>query len=133
MHQHLVVALRHAHGGEDGTGRVRAHQEVDLVGGDELLVQGAREIGLGLVVLDDPFHLPAEQAAALVELLHIDLADHLVHERGLRQRPGERERAADADRRLVLCVRRRCGEERDGEQPRDASCERHGSSSLVLS
>ena len=30
---------------------------------------GAREVGLGLVVLEHPFHRPAQQAAALVQLL----------------------------------------------------------------
>ena len=67
VHQHLVVALRHAHRRQDGAGRIRPHQQVDLVGGDELLVQRAREVGLGLVVLQHPLDRAAEQAAALVE------------------------------------------------------------------
>ena len=62
MDQHLVVALRHAHRRQDRAGRVRAHQQIDLVDGDELLVERAREVGLRLVVLDDPFDRPAEQA-----------------------------------------------------------------------
>ena len=98
MHQHLVVALRHAHRREDGAGGVRAHQQVDLVGGDQLLVQRARQVGLGLVVLEHPLDRPAEQAAALVELLDVDLADELVDLRRGRERPGQRQRAADADR-----------------------------------
>ncbi len=108
MHQHLVVALRHTHRGEDRAGRVRAHQEVDLVHGDQLLVERAREVGLGLVVLDDPFDLAAEQSAALVELLDVDLAHHFVNEAGGGERPGERQRAADADRRL-RALRHRAG------------------------
>ncbi len=32
VHQHLVVALRHAHGRQDGAGGVGPHQQVDLVG-----------------------------------------------------------------------------------------------------
>jgi len=65
----------------------------------QLLVERAREVGLGLVVLHDPFHRAAEQAVLLVQLLDEDFADHLVHERRGRERPGQRERAADADRR----------------------------------
>jgi hypothetical protein len=100
--QHLVVALRHAHCRQDRAGRVRAHQQVHLVGGDELLVQRARHVGLGLVVLDDPFDRPAEQAAAFVQLLDVDFAHQLVDLRGRRQRAGQRQRAADAYRRLRL-------------------------------
>ena len=123
--EHLVVALRDAHRRQDRAGRVRPHQQVDLVDGDELLVERAREVGLRLVVLDDPLDRPAEQAAALVELLDVDLADELVDERRSRraarsapaccrcgsagrQAParapapgdGERERAASAARRV---------------------------------
>ena len=100
MDEHLVVALRHAHRREDRAGRVRSHQQVDLVGGDQLLVQRAREVGLRLVVLDDPLDLPAEQPAALVQLLDVDLANDLVHETGRGERARQRQRAADADRRL---------------------------------
>ncbi len=109
VHQDLVVALRHAHRREDRAGGVGAHQQVDLVGGDELLVERARQVGLGLVVLDDPLDLPAEEAAALVELLDVDLADQLVDLRRRRERPGEGERAADAHRRARLRERQAGG------------------------
>ena len=100
VHEHLAVALRHAHRREDRAGGVGPHQQVDLVGGDQLLVEGAGEVGLRLVVLDQPFHLAAQQAAARVELLDVDLAHQLVGQGGRRQRPGQRQRAADADRLL---------------------------------
>jgi hypothetical protein len=100
VHEHLVVALRDAHRREDGAGRVRAHQQIDLVRGDELLVHGARDVGFGLVVFHRPFHFAPEQAAARVELLDVDFADQLVRHRGGRERPGQRQGAADADRRL---------------------------------
>ena len=64
MDEHLVVALRDAHGREDCAGRIRPQQQIDLVDGDELLVERAREVRLRLVVLDDPLDRPAEQAAA---------------------------------------------------------------------
>ena len=81
--------------------------------------------GLDWSSLTHPLDRPAEQAAALVELLDVDLADDLVHLRGGRQRPGQRERAADADRRAGLRLRqpaaparrprrRRGGRRRDG-------------------
>jgi hypothetical protein len=41
---------------------------------------------------------PSQQAVLLVELLDVDVADDLVNERGGRERPGQRERAADLDR-----------------------------------
>jgi hypothetical protein len=97
VHQHLAVALRHAHRRQDGAGGIGAHQQVDLVGGHQLLVQRARQVGLALVVLQHPFQLAAQPAAALVDLVDVDLADQLVHLRGGRQRPGQRQRAADAD------------------------------------
>ena len=108
--EQLVVALRDAHRRENRAGRVRPHQQVDLVDGDELLVERAREVGLRLVVRDDPLDRPAEQAVLRVQLVDVDLADDLVDVARRGQRAGERERAADADRRP-----RRRGE-RDGAE-----------------
>ena len=90
--------MRDAHGGEDGAGRIRAHEQVHLVACHQLLVQRARQLRLGLVVLHDPLHGPPQQAAALVQLLHIDLAHQLVRERGGGERARQGQRAADADR-----------------------------------
>ena len=120
--EHLVVALRDAHRRQDRAGGVRPHQQVDLVGGDQLLVERAREVGLRLVVLDDPLDLPAEQPAALVQLLDVDLADDLVHEARGGERPGQRQRAADPDRRL-RALRERAGRDRvrARRRPRRAS------------
>ena len=109
----LVVALRDAHRRKDRAGRVRPHQQVDLVDRDELLVERARELGLRLVVLDDPLDRAAEQTVLLVDLLDVDFADELMDERRGRERPGERQRAADADRRTRRCARR--GADRDGD------------------
>jgi hypothetical protein len=63
--QDLVVALRHAHRGQDRAGGIRTHQQVDLVDGDELLVERSREVGLRLVVLDDPLDraVPASRSS----------------------------------------------------------------------
>jgi hypothetical protein len=107
MDQDLVVALRDAHRGKNGAGGIGSHQQVDLVDGDELLIKRAREIGLRLVVLDDPFDGTAEQAVLLVELLDIDLADDLVDRRGRRERPGFGKRAADANGRPAGVGQRR--------------------------
>ncbi len=96
--EELVVALRDRHRGEDRARRVRAHQQIDLVDGDELLVERAREVGLRLVVADDPLDGPAEETVLRVQLVDVDLADDLVHLPGRGERAGERERAADADR-----------------------------------
>src|SRR5262249_55827072 len=84
---------------QNRTGRVGAHQKVHLVDGDELLVERARELGLRLVVLDDPLDRAPQQAVLLVDLLDVDLADDLMDETRRRQRARERQRAADADRR----------------------------------
>jgi hypothetical protein len=97
VHQRLVVALGHAHGRKNGARGIRADEQVDLVGRYQLLVQRAREVGLGLVVLQHPLDRAPQQAAALVERLHVDLARELVHEPRGRQRPRERQRAAHAD------------------------------------
>ena len=91
-----LVALRDAHRREDGAGGVRSHQQVDLVAGHQLLVQRARQVRLGLVVLHDPLHLAAQQTAALVQVLHVDLAHQLVRQGRGRQRAGQGQRAADA-------------------------------------
>jgi hypothetical protein len=114
VHEHLVVALRHAHRGENRAGRVGADDQIDLVDRDELLVERAREVGLGLVVPHHPFDRPAEQAVAAVDLVDENLADHLVHQAGRGEGSGERERAADADRRSRR--RRRCGLDGQGER-----------------
>ena len=97
--EHLLVALRHAHRGDDGAGGIGAHQEVDLVDRDELLVERAGHLRLGLVVEQHPFHGTAEQAVALVQLLDVDLGGDLVQERGRGEGTRQRERAADLDRR----------------------------------
>src|SRR5437867_13354471 len=84
----LVIALLDAHRREDRAGRIGSHQQIDLVGRDELLVERTRKIGLRLVVPDDPFDLTTKQTAALVELLDVDLADDLVDEARRGERPG---------------------------------------------
>ena len=90
VQQHLVVALGHAHRGEDRGRRIGALDQVDVVRGDELLVERARQLGLRLVVAQHPLHRAAEQAAALVQVLDADLGGHLVDDRERGERPGER-------------------------------------------
>ena len=78
VHQDLVVTLCDAHRREYRSGAVRPHDEVDLVDRDELLVERARHVRARLIVLHDPFHLAAEQAAALVQVLDEHLGRHLL-------------------------------------------------------
>src|SRR5262245_44660733 len=61
-----------------------AHLEVDLVDGDELLVEAARHLRLGLIVEQDPLDGASEQAVGAVQLLDVDLGGDLVQERGRR-------------------------------------------------
>jgi hypothetical protein len=52
-------------GGGGGLGRAdRGDQQVDLVVGDQALVQAGRGGGIGAIVVDDEFDLLAQQAAA---------------------------------------------------------------------
>ena len=74
--------------------------EVDLVLGDQLLVERADLRLVGLVVADDPLHLPAEQPAAGVEPLDERLAGDLVDDAGRGERAAERQRRPDHDRPL---------------------------------
>ena len=98
VNEQLLIALRHAHRGDDRAGRVGPHQQIDLVDGDQLLVERAGDLGLGLVVQQHPSHGAAEQAVVPVQLLDVDLGGDLVQERGCGDGPRERERAADPDR-----------------------------------
>ena len=113
--EQLVVALRDTHRRQDRARRVRADDEIDLVDGDELLVERARELGLRLVVADDPFDRPPEQTVLRVQLVDVDLADDLVDLPGRGQRSGERERAADADRLARRRGERGAGRSRERE------------------
>ena len=96
--EHLLIALGDAHGGDDRARRVRAHQQVDLVHRDELLVERARDLGLGLIVEQHPLHRPAEKAVGSVQLLDVNLAGDLVEQRRRGERSGEGQRAPDPDR-----------------------------------
>ena len=118
MHEDLVVALRHTHRREDGAGRVRAHQQIDLVDRDQSLVEAPGDLGLGLIVEKDPFDGPAEQSAAPIHLVDVDLAGDLVQERCRGERAGQCERPSDPHGR----ARWRggaCAGEADGEDDRD--------------
>jgi hypothetical protein len=127
VHQHLAVALGHAHGREDGARGVGSHEQFDLVGGDQLLVQGAGQIGLGLIVTADPLHLATEQATACVELLDVNVAHQFVRQAGGRQRPGQGQGAADANRRALRAC---AGGHRQG-CPGSASCQHRASIDLL--
>ena len=73
LDHHLAVALGHAHRRQDRRGGVRALDQVDLVDGDQLLIEAARDLGLGLVVEQHVLDRPAEQAVPAVDLLDHDL------------------------------------------------------------
>jgi len=77
----------------------RGHEQIDLVHGDELLVESPRDLGLGLIVQQHPLDGTTEQAVAAVQLLDVDLGGDLVQERRRGERSRECERAADPDRR----------------------------------
>src|SRR6266850_1248250 len=98
----------------------------DLGGGDQLLVERAREVGPRLVVLEHPLHGAAEQAVFPVELLDIELAHDLVDQPGRGERAGERKRAADADRRARRRRERAVRRERQGEHSAE-----HGANRLI--
>ena len=79
VQQQFAVALGNAHGRQNIGRGVGAHQQVDLVHGDQLLVQGARHIGLGLVVFEHPLHWAAQPTTAFVELFEVNLASDFLH------------------------------------------------------
>ena len=79
-------------------GGVGAHHGVDLVLGDELLVELDRGGGHGLIVVDDELDLASEQPALGVHLLEQMLIALLLIAAGLGVRAGERHRRADLDR-----------------------------------
>jgi hypothetical protein len=92
----VVVALGHGHGREDRGGPVGADQEVDLVDGDETLVERPGDVGLRLVVEQHPFDGPTEQTVPPVHLLDGDLAGDLVQHRRRAEGAGQGQGAADA-------------------------------------
>ena len=96
MDQYFVIALGDAHGRQDGAGGIGAHQQIDLVDSDQLLVERPSQVRLRLVVLDDPLDLAAKQSAPLVEIVDIDLSNDLVDHRCGGERPGQGQSAANA-------------------------------------
>ena len=89
LDHHLAVALRHAHRRQDRRRGIRALDQIDLVDRDQLLVEAARRLGLGLIIEQHVFDGPPEQAVPLVDLLDHHLGGDLVNDRGLRQEAGE--------------------------------------------
>ena len=85
LDHHLAEALRHAHRRQDRRRGVRPLDQVDLVDGDQLLVEAARHLGLGLVVEQHVLDGPAKEAVPAVDLLDHDLRGDLVDHRGLRE------------------------------------------------
>jgi hypothetical protein len=94
----ITVALGDAHRRQDRCRRIGTLDQVDLVDRDQLLVEAARHVRLGLVVEQNILDGPAEEAVAAVDLLDHDLRGDLVDDRGLREEPGQRERTANAHR-----------------------------------
>src|SRR5216117_4147421 len=114
-HHDLLVLLGHVDGGLGHRRRVRTHDGVHLVLGDELLVQthgGGRH---RLVVVDDELQLAAEQPTLAVDLLFAELVALVLVLAELRVRSRQRERGADADRSLG----RGRHDAADGERERD--------------
>jgi len=65
-----------------------------LVVEDQLLGLGNAEIGLGLVVLDDEFHVGAAQLAAVLLEIHIEAVAHVLADLG--EQAGHRRDEAEA-------------------------------------
>jgi hypothetical protein len=86
----LAIALRHAHRGKDRRCRIRPHDQVDLVDGDQLFVEAARHVRLGLVVEQQILDRAPEEALTAVDLLDHDLGCDLVDDRRLGEEAGER-------------------------------------------
>ena len=99
MDQNLVVALGHAHGRQNIGRGVGANQQINLVNRDDLFVQGARQVGPGLVVLEHPLNGATQQAVFLVQLFNVNFADQFVDQGCGRQRTGQGQGAAHLDRR----------------------------------
>ena len=136
VHQHLVVTLRHTHGRQNRTRGIGPHQQINLVGRHQLLVHGARQVRLGLVVFHDPLDLAAQQATTRIELLHVNFADQFVRQGRGRQRPGQGQRAADADGRGGLRLRSHGGQRRDANKRcdcgHDSTEHLHGLSPVLM-
>ena len=129
-----MVALGHGHGGEDSRGAIGAENQIDLLAGEQALVERARDLGLRLVVEQKQFDRPPEKTALRVDMRDRYVADDLVNEPGLRQGTGERERLADAHRRTGgtrLC--REGGRGKRGEDGAAADGQDRGGALLVCS
>ena len=99
MNQNLVVALGHAHGRQNIGRGVGTDQQINLVNGDDLFVQGARQVGPGLVVFEHPLDRATQQTVFLVQLFNVNFADQLVYQGGGRQRACQGQGATHFDGR----------------------------------
>ena len=101
------LALGDAHRREDRRRAIRAEDQVDFVGRDQLLMQRTRDVGLRLIVIEDVGHGSAKQAAGLVETIDVILAHDLVDEAALGEWPRVCQRLPDLDRRARRRLRGR--------------------------
>src|SRR5260370_727661 len=117
-HQRHLVLLGHLGHGFGDRRAVRAENQIHLVLGDELFVDGDRGWGLRLVVFHEQLDPPAQDAALLVRVLDTELvAAELVLAQG-RERSGLRERRADA-KGLLRVPRRRQKRRQNAKQRRE--------------
>jgi hypothetical protein len=112
QHHHQLLAFHDLrHGGDDQVGR-RAHQQVDLVDVEQLGVDAGHRRRVGLVIVVDELHRPAEQAALGVELLDEDLLGEQMRLARRGEATGQRHRKSDLDR--VGRLRREAPRQRGG-------------------
>jgi hypothetical protein len=94
--RHLVTLVDVGHRLGDRA-RVGGEKHVDLVLGDQLLVQLDGRLGIGLVVEEHELDLPAEDATPGIHLVHPHLDRVDLATGGFREAPGLRDGAAEHD------------------------------------
>ncbi len=98
LRKHKPVTLGDWHCRHDVGGGVGAHDQVDTVLADELLIQRGHVVGYRFVVSQIPLDRPAEEATALVEAIDKQLPRDLVDDARWPEGPGQGECAPDHNR-----------------------------------
>ena len=96
MNEHFVVTLGDHKGRQNRTRGIGAHEQIDLVAVQELLIKGSGHFWFGLIVLQNPLNATTQEASSFVDVLHCNLTRQLVHNPRGGQWASERQGATNA-------------------------------------